>query len=135
MEAPAWTDKDPNWFAHSRTEWERVYQPDRIAQMVREMADHIALLEQRTGRRFDEAKFHHLMEHDPQMAAREALVRLGHPLLGPFGHIATPIRFGRQRMQPFRAPAMGEHSHEIAREIAGLLPERIAELEAEGVFR
>jgi crotonobetainyl-CoA:carnitine CoA-transferase CaiB-like acyl-CoA transferase len=76
-----------------------------------------------------------LMEHDPQMAAREALVRLGHPLLGPFGHIATPIRFGRQRMQPFRAPAMGEHSHEIAREIAGLLPERIAELEAEGVFR
>jgi len=62
MEAPAWTDKDPRWFAHSRDDWRRVYQPDRIAQMVREMRDLIALLEQRTGRTFDEAKFHHLME-------------------------------------------------------------------------
>ncbi|MFC3101460.1 2-hydroxyacyl-CoA dehydratase family protein [Altererythrobacter lauratis] len=62
MEAPAWVDKDPRWFAHARDEWMRVYQPDRIAQMVREMADLIALLENRTGRKFDEAKFHHLME-------------------------------------------------------------------------
>ena len=62
MEAPAWTDKDPDWFAHSRDEWRRVYQPDRIALMVREMEDLIALLENRTGRKFDEARFHHLME-------------------------------------------------------------------------
>src|SRR5690606_32462937 len=62
MEAPAWTDKDPEWFRHSKTDWRRVFQPDRIALMVREMEDLIALLEQRTGRRFDEAKFHHLME-------------------------------------------------------------------------
>ena len=62
MEAPAWTDKDPQWFARSRDDWRRVYQPDRIAHMVREMEDLIALLENRTGRRFDEAKFHHLME-------------------------------------------------------------------------
>ncbi|MEL1251324.1 2-hydroxyacyl-CoA dehydratase subunit D [Aurantiacibacter gilvus] len=62
MEAPAWTDKDPQWFANSRSEWERVFQPDRIQHMVREMADLIALLENRTGRRFDAAKFHHLME-------------------------------------------------------------------------
>ncbi|QZH74266.1 MAG: 2-hydroxyacyl-CoA dehydratase [Erythrobacter sp.] len=62
MEAPAWTDKDPDWFTHARSDWERVYQPDRIRHMVREMADLIALLEARTGRRFDEAKFQHLME-------------------------------------------------------------------------
>ena len=62
MEAPAWVDKDPRWFAHSRDQWRRVYQPDRIAQMVAEMRELIALLENRTGRRFDEAKFHHLME-------------------------------------------------------------------------
>ena len=62
MEAPAWTDKDPRWFVHSRDQWERVYQADRIAQMVREMADLITLLENRTGRKFDEAKFHYLME-------------------------------------------------------------------------
>ena len=62
MEAPAWIDKDQQWFAHSRNDWHRVYQPDRIAQMVAEMHDLIALLENRTGRKFDEAKFHHLME-------------------------------------------------------------------------
>jgi hypothetical protein len=62
MEAPAWEAKDPRWFAHAKGDWERVYQPDRIAHMVDEMADLIALLERKTGRRFDEAKFHYLME-------------------------------------------------------------------------
>lgn len=62
MEAPAWVDKDEAWFSHARNDWTRVYQPDRIAQMVAEMHDLIALLENRTGRKFDEAKFHHLME-------------------------------------------------------------------------
>jgi len=62
MEAPAWEVKDPRWFVNARADWERVYQPDRIAHMVAEMADLIALLERETGRRFDEEKFHHLME-------------------------------------------------------------------------
>lgn len=62
MEAPAWEDKDPQWFTHAADDWERVYQPDRIAHMVQEIAELIELLERRTGRKFDEAKFHHLME-------------------------------------------------------------------------
>lgn len=62
MEAPAWPEKDPQWFRHSRTDWTRVYDPDRIALMVSEMRDLIALLENRTGRKFEEAKLHHLME-------------------------------------------------------------------------
>lgn len=62
MEAPAWEDKDPQWFRHSNDEWERVFEPDRIALLVDEMRDLIALLEQRTGRRFDEARLMHLME-------------------------------------------------------------------------
>jgi len=62
MEAPAWREKDPRWFAHSRNDWDRVYEPDRIRLMVEEMQDLIALLENRTGRRFDEEKLHHLMD-------------------------------------------------------------------------
>jgi benzoyl-CoA reductase subunit B len=62
MEAPAWEKKDASWFSRSRSEWEDVYDPDRIALMVREMRDLITLLEKRTGRIFDEAKFQHLME-------------------------------------------------------------------------
>ena len=62
MEAPAWEDKDPEWFRHSNEEWERVFEPGRIALLVAEMRDLIALLEERTGRSFDEARLTHLME-------------------------------------------------------------------------
>lgn len=71
MEAPAWEHKDPGWFARSRTEWRSVYDPDRIALMVAEMRDLIALLENRTGKRFDEAKFQHLME---QINVQEGMI-------------------------------------------------------------
>ena len=76
-----------------------------------------------------------MLEHDPQLAARNALVTLDHPLLGPFGHIDTPIRFSRDSFAPFRAPRMGEHVAEIAGTLCGLSPERIAELEDAGVFQ
>ncbi|WP_338243447.1 2-hydroxyacyl-CoA dehydratase subunit D [Aurantiacibacter hainanensis] len=62
MEAPAWEHKEEDWYAHSRDAWDRVYQPDRIDQMVSEMEDLIALLEERTGRKFDPARLERLME-------------------------------------------------------------------------
>jgi crotonobetainyl-CoA:carnitine CoA-transferase CaiB-like acyl-CoA transferase len=76
-----------------------------------------------------------LMERDPQIAARHALVELDHPLLGPFGHVRTPITFSRSVPAPYRAPRMGEHSEAIAREIAQLSEARISELQSAGVFR
>jgi len=75
-----------------------------------------------------------MIELDPQLAERGALVELDHPLLGPFGHIATPIRFSDDRLQPFRAPRMGEHVREVATQICGLDPAHVDRLEAEGVF-
>ena len=62
MEAPAWEKKDPQWFARSNTEWEDVYQPDRIKLMVDEMHDLIELLERKTGRKFEIDKLTALME-------------------------------------------------------------------------
>ncbi|MEO5706273.1 MAG: CoA transferase [Alteraurantiacibacter sp.] len=76
-----------------------------------------------------------LIENDPQMAQRGALVMLDHPLLGPFGHLATPIRFSRDIPAPFRAPGMGEHAHDVAAEICGLDAATIASLDDQGVFR
>jgi benzoyl-CoA reductase/2-hydroxyglutaryl-CoA dehydratase subunit BcrC/BadD/HgdB len=61
MEAPAWTHKDARWFDHSRKQWMEVYQQDRIELMVREMQDLIALLEERTGRKFSEDRLADLM--------------------------------------------------------------------------
>jgi len=75
-----------------------------------------------------------LLEHDPQIAEREALVTLDHPVLGPFGHVNTPLRFSRDRFEPFRAPSMGEHSHEIARTICGLSEAEVARLQEQGTF-
>lgn len=62
IEAPAWEHKDANWFSHSRTDWEEIYGPERIALLVKEMGDLIALLEKKTGRIFDQDKFRLLME-------------------------------------------------------------------------
>ncbi len=50
-----------------------------------------------------------LIESDPQIAARGSLAVLDHPLLGPFGHVRTPMSFSRCALTPFRAPAIGEH--------------------------
>ncbi len=76
-----------------------------------------------------------LMEKDTALAALDPFVLLDHPLLGPFPHLRTPMRFSRTVPEAFRAPRLGEHSREIALAIAGLAPERYDELEARGVFK
>jgi crotonobetainyl-CoA:carnitine CoA-transferase CaiB-like acyl-CoA transferase len=76
-----------------------------------------------------------MLERDPQLAARGALLTLDHPLLGPFGHVRTPVSFSRSTLAPYRAPRIGEHSREIARTLSGLDEARIEALEAAGVFQ
>jgi crotonobetainyl-CoA:carnitine CoA-transferase CaiB-like acyl-CoA transferase len=76
-----------------------------------------------------------MIDSDPQLAARGSLVELDHPLLGAFGHIATPIRFSFDTLAPYRAPRMGEHSREVARDLCGLNEDLVADLEAKGVFK
>jgi crotonobetainyl-CoA:carnitine CoA-transferase CaiB-like acyl-CoA transferase len=76
-----------------------------------------------------------LVERDPQLAARGSLLALRHPLLGPFGHMRTPLTLSGHQLRPYRAPSIGEHSQSIARETCGLPPARIAELESKGVFQ
>jgi crotonobetainyl-CoA:carnitine CoA-transferase CaiB-like acyl-CoA transferase len=76
-----------------------------------------------------------LLERDPMLRERGALVELPHPKLGRFGHVRTPLTFSRTDVEPFRAPALGEHSHEIALELAGLTANRLAELEEAGVLQ
>jgi crotonobetainyl-CoA:carnitine CoA-transferase CaiB-like acyl-CoA transferase len=76
-----------------------------------------------------------LIERDPQIAVRQALVSLDHPLLGAFGHMRTPITFSRSVPLPYRAPRLGEHSDTIAQGIAGLSPDQLRELHALRVFQ
>ena len=62
LEAPAWLHKDRKWFEHSTTDWSNVYEERRIELLVAEMQQLIERLEERTGRKFDEARFIKLME-------------------------------------------------------------------------
>jgi crotonobetainyl-CoA:carnitine CoA-transferase CaiB-like acyl-CoA transferase len=76
-----------------------------------------------------------LLERDPQIRARQALLPLDHALLGRFGHVRTPIDFSASRPRPFRAPSIGEQSRQIAQTLCGLSAARIDELERLGVFK
>ncbi len=75
-----------------------------------------------------------LMERDPVLRARGAVMELPHNKLGSFGHVRTPISFSRDRPEPYRAPSMGEHNREIALQVAGLDAARFEELVAGKVF-
>ena len=76
-----------------------------------------------------------LVDLDPQLAARGCLIPLRHPVLGPFGHLRTPLTLSGHRLRPYRAPSIGEHSLSIAQEICGLQPAHISELILKGVFQ
>ncbi len=62
MEAPAWSEQDPDWFRRSNADWDTLYEPHRIQLMTDEIRELIALLERRTDRRFNDEKLVHLME-------------------------------------------------------------------------
>jgi crotonobetainyl-CoA:carnitine CoA-transferase CaiB-like acyl-CoA transferase len=75
-----------------------------------------------------------LVDRDPVIAARGALVMLDHARLGAFGHVRTPMTFSHGVNRPYRAPALGEHTQEIARTLAGMTEERLQALRTLGVF-
>jgi crotonobetainyl-CoA:carnitine CoA-transferase CaiB-like acyl-CoA transferase len=76
-----------------------------------------------------------LIERDSSLQARGALVTLPHPKLGAFGHVRTPMSYSGDRVEPFRAPALGEHNREIALQVAGLPESRYEALQAAGVLK
>jgi hypothetical protein len=83
MEAPAWPQSLPEWYRHSRDRWEEVYGTTRIDLLAREMRELIALLERRTGRRFDMARLAQLMERineqEQYLAEAADIVALARP--------------------------------------------------------
>jgi hypothetical protein len=83
LEAPAWRHKDPEWFEHSGSDWETVFEAQRIGLLVDEMQQLIAFLEARTDRRFETDRFVRLMERineqESYIAEAAALVGSARP--------------------------------------------------------
>jgi benzylsuccinate CoA-transferase BbsF subunit len=74
-------------------------------------------------------------QHDEQYAARGFLTTLKEPEAGEIATEGIPMRLsetpGKVRGP---APLMGEHTHEVARELLGLSDKEIKALEEEGVL-
>jgi hypothetical protein len=71
----------------------------------------------------------------PQVAAREMVVELEHPVAGMLRMLGTPLKLSAQPASIRRPPpVLGQHSDEILAE-AGYSATRIAELRSAGVIR
>lgn len=71
----------------------------------------------------------------PEARARPFVTRIAHPLVGEIPNFASPIRYQRTPLaDPVAAPAIGQHSEEVLREVLGLTSERIEALAQAGAF-
>jgi crotonobetainyl-CoA:carnitine CoA-transferase CaiB-like acyl-CoA transferase len=71
---------------------------------------------------------------DEQVAARDAVVTVEHPRLGPVRQVASPLRVGEDERPLRPGPARGEHTDAVLRELCGYDDARLRELRGAGVF-
>ena len=71
---------------------------------------------------------------DPQATARGDVVEYEHPTLGTVRGPASPFRLSDAAPVPTRGPGLGEHTHEVLRDLCGYGEERLRQLAATGVF-
>ncbi|HKA43817.1 MAG TPA: CoA transferase [Burkholderiales bacterium] len=73
-------------------------------------------------------------EH-PQVKARNSLVTMDHPRVGKVRTVASPVRLSATPARiSSSAPLMGQHTHEVLRELLGMKPDEIAALDTAGVL-
>jgi benzylsuccinate CoA-transferase BbsF subunit len=81
------------------------------------------------------ASSRHLIEEDPQLAARGYWERLAHPEMGETLYTAPPFRVDGERVELERPPLLGEHTDQTLSEVLGLPAAEIERLREEGVLR
>ncbi|MBV8299131.1 MAG: CoA transferase [Candidatus Eremiobacteraeota bacterium] len=71
---------------------------------------------------------------DPQTTARKLVTEVAHPSFGTARWIASPVRVGEPGEEHRRAPALGEHTEIVLRELLGYHDARIQQLRTAGAF-
>ncbi len=71
---------------------------------------------------------------DVQVAAREAIVELDHPVLGAVREVASPLRLDGYDPPVSRGPLRGEHTADVLRELCGYSDDEIGRLARDRVF-
>jgi formyl-CoA transferase len=61
-------------------------------------------------------------------------VELDHPQRGKWFNVGMPIKLSASPAKIERAPLLGEHTHDILREVLDYSPERIDALKQAGAF-
>jgi len=71
---------------------------------------------------------------DEHLAARDAIVTLEHPEVGPCRHMRNPLRMSRTPLRTAGcAPLLGEHTEAVLTRLLGLSRDEVAELVSKGV--
>ncbi|QCQ90460.1 CaiB/BaiF CoA-transferase family protein [Rhodococcus sp. SGAir0479] len=73
---------------------------------------------------------------NPQVRGRGFPVKLDHPVLGAFEIPGLPVVFASHARAAFEtaAPTLGQHNTEVLTDLAGVSPQRLAQLAADGVI-
>jgi crotonobetainyl-CoA:carnitine CoA-transferase CaiB-like acyl-CoA transferase len=71
---------------------------------------------------------------DEQVQAREMIIEVKHPELGTLREVASPVKTPGAITTPAPAPALGQHTGEVLRELLGYDDQRIARLREAGAF-
>lgn len=104
--------------------WTRRHDAHKLAELLQ--AEGVAAAVVATGQ--------DLVEADEQLAARGFYPVLDHPLTGPISHEGIVPRLAATPGELTRpAPLLGQHTHEVLRELLHLTDEQLAALTAEGV--
>jgi len=73
--------------------------------------------------------------NDQQIAAREMIVEIDHPIAGRQAMPNSPLKFSQTPIQlQTPAPLLGQHTEEVLRDMLDLGADEITELRADGVI-